>query len=95
MMEMVQYLQSQYEVIQLLFSGGRQTLTLRLPVCRLSSVLWSEKELHDAAKKNNTEKLQELIQKGVDVKARNKVRNLSHGYFNSSGGAKVHQLITS
>lgn len=36
-------------------------------------VLVSEKELHDAAKRNDSEKLKELIRKGVDVKAKNKV----------------------
>lgn len=36
-------------------------------------MLWSEKEFHDAAKRNDTGKMQELIKKGVDVKAKNKV----------------------
>lgn len=36
-------------------------------------VLWSEKELHDAAKRNDTEKIEELVKRGVDVKAKSKV----------------------
>ena len=36
-------------------------------------MLWSEKEFHDAAKRNDPEKMQELIKKGVDVQAKNKV----------------------
>lgn len=36
-------------------------------------MLWSEKEFHDAAKKNDTEKMLELIQRGVNVRAKNKV----------------------
>ena len=44
------------------------------------TVLLSEKELHDAAKRNDTEKIQELIKKGVDVKAKNKVSLLKDLY---------------
>ena len=40
--------------------------------------MWSEKELHDAAKRNHIEKIQELIKKGVDVKAKDKVSLLKH-----------------
>jgi len=47
---------------------------ITLFVCHL--VLWSEKELHDAAKRNDLDRMQELIRKGVDVKAKNKVRLL-------------------
>lgn len=36
-------------------------------------MLWSEREFHDAVKKNDTEKMQELIHKGVEVKVKNKV----------------------
>ena len=42
------------------------------------TVMWSEKELHDAAKRNHIEKIQELIKKGVDVKAKDKVSLLKH-----------------
>lgn len=37
-------------------------------------VLCSEKEFHDAAKRNDTERMQELIRRGVDIKVKNKVR---------------------
>lgn len=47
----------------------------------LISVLWSEKEFHDAAKRNDTWKMQELIKKGVDVNAKNKVSMLKHRLF--------------
>ena len=36
-------------------------------------VLLSEKALHDAAKRNEAEKMQELIRMGVNVRAKNKV----------------------
>lgn len=36
-------------------------------------LLRSEKELHDAAKRNDTAKIEELIKRGVDVKAKSKV----------------------
>lgn len=49
-------------------------LTHKILSClSLLTVLWSEKEFHDAAKRNDTEKMQELMKKGVDVKAKNKV----------------------
>lgn len=38
------------------------------------AVLRSEKEFHDAAKRNDTDKMQELIGRGMDVKVKNKVR---------------------
>lgn len=44
-----------------------------LPCLSFLTVLWSEKEFHDAAKRNDTGRMQELIKKGVDVKAKNKV----------------------
>ncbi len=37
-------------------------------------VLRSEKEFHDAAKRNDTERMQELIRRGVDIRVKNKVR---------------------
>uniref|UniRef100_A0A3B3ZF57 Death domain-containing protein n=1 Tax=Periophthalmus magnuspinnatus TaxID=409849 RepID=A0A3B3ZF57_9GOBI len=36
-------------------------------------LLCSEKQFHDAAKRNDTKKMEELIKKGVDPKAKNKV----------------------
>lgn len=55
------------------------TFTLEIPPClSFLSVLWSEKEFHDAAKRNDTEKMQELIKKGVNVKAKNKVSPLKN-----------------
>ena len=36
-------------------------------------VLLSEKALHDASKRNDVEKMQELIRMGVNVRAKNKV----------------------
>lgn len=45
------------------------------------TVLWSEKELHDAARRNDTGKMQELIKKGVNVKAKNKVNPLLDYHF--------------
>jgi hypothetical protein len=39
----------------------------------LFTVLRSEKEFHDAAKRNDTDKMRELMKKGVDIKANNKV----------------------
>lgn len=39
-----------------------------------SLVLCSEQEFHDAVKRNDTVKMQELIRRGVDIKIKNKVR---------------------
>lgn len=46
-----------------------------LPHVTLScvSVLCSEKEFHDAAKHNDTARMEELIRRGVDIKAKNNV----------------------
>lgn len=38
-----------------------------------AAVLHSEKEFHDAAKHNDTARMEELIRRGVDVKAKNHV----------------------
>lgn len=48
------------------------------------TVLWSEKEFHGAAKRNDLEKMQELIKKGVDIKAKNKVSLLLDKYAHFS-----------
>lgn len=38
-----------------------------------AAVLHSEKEFHDAAKRNDTARMEELIKRGVDVKAKTNV----------------------
>lgn len=38
-----------------------------------AAVLHSEKEFHDAAKRNDTARMEELIKRGVDIKAKNNV----------------------
>lgn len=43
-----------------------------------AAVLHSEKEFHDAAKRNDTARMEELIRRGVDIKAKN---NVSPGFF--------------
>jgi len=43
-----------------------------------AAVLHSEKEFHDAAKRNDTARMEELIRRGVDIKAKNSV---SPGFF--------------
>lgn len=61
-------------------STPAQIWRLRFFLC-LISVLWSEKDFHDAARRNDTWKMQELIKKGVDVNAKNKVSMLKHRLF--------------
>lgn len=41
-------------------------------------MLQSEKEFHDAAKRNDTARMEELIRREVDIKAKN---NVSPGFF--------------
>lgn len=36
-------------------------------------MLHSEKEFHDAAKRNDTARMEELIKRGVDIRAKNNV----------------------
>lgn len=67
-------------------------LTLYVPPY-LPTVLWSEKEFHDAAKRNDTGRMQELIKKGVDVKAKNKVSFPIDKYVHSSGDLPVSALL--
>ena len=48
---------------------------MRVCVCVFVPVLRSEKEFHDAAKRNDTDRMLELMKKGVNIKAKNKVRH--------------------
>lgn len=43
-----------------------------------AAVLHSEKEFHDAAKRNDVARMEELIRRGVDIKAKT---NVSPGLF--------------
>ncbi|CAJ1048588.1 hypothetical protein L3Q82_009138 [Xyrichtys novacula] len=56
-------------------------------------LLVSEKELHDAAKRNDTEKLLELIRKGVDAKAKNKVDRKALHWAAGAGNEQALRLL--
>uniref|UniRef100_A0A8B9LQX8 Ankyrin repeat and death domain containing 1A n=1 Tax=Astyanax mexicanus TaxID=7994 RepID=A0A8B9LQX8_ASTMX len=56
-------------------------------------MLRSEKELHDAAKRNDTEKMQELIRKGVDPKAKNKMDRKALHWAAGAGSVDALRLL--
>uniref|UniRef100_A0A667X7T9 Ankyrin repeat and death domain containing 1A n=1 Tax=Myripristis murdjan TaxID=586833 RepID=A0A667X7T9_9TELE len=56
-------------------------------------MLWSEKEFHDAAKRNDTGKMQELIKKGVDVKAKNKMDRKALHWAAGTGNEQAVRLL--
>nr|XP_019935272.1 PREDICTED: ankyrin repeat and death domain-containing protein 1A [Paralichthys olivaceus] len=56
-------------------------------------LLWSEKEFHDAVKINNTGKMQELIKKGVDIKAKNKVDRKALHWAAGAGNEQALRLL--
>ncbi|XP_026150265.1 ankyrin repeat and death domain-containing protein 1A isoform X4 [Mastacembelus armatus] len=56
-------------------------------------LLWSEKEFHDAAKRNDMGKMQELIKKGVDVKAKNKIERKALHWAAGAGSEQALRLL--
>uniref|UniRef100_A0A8C2WED9 Ankyrin repeat and death domain containing 1A n=1 Tax=Cyclopterus lumpus TaxID=8103 RepID=A0A8C2WED9_CYCLU len=56
-------------------------------------LLWSEKEFHDAAKRNEPDKMQELIRKGVDVKAKNKLNRKALHWAAGAGNEQALRLL--
>ncbi|XP_035009311.2 ankyrin repeat and death domain-containing protein 1A isoform X4 [Hippoglossus stenolepis] len=56
-------------------------------------LLLSEKEFHDAVKINNTGKMQELIKKGVDIKAKNKVDRKALHWAAGAGNEQALRLL--
>ncbi|XP_062418062.1 ankyrin repeat and death domain-containing protein 1A isoform X2 [Pungitius pungitius] len=56
-------------------------------------LLWSEKEFHDAAKRNDPERMRELIQKGVDVKAKNKTDRKALHWAAGAGNEQALRLL--
>ncbi|XP_069034080.1 ankyrin repeat and death domain-containing protein 1A isoform X5 [Embiotoca jacksoni] len=56
-------------------------------------LLWSEKELHDAAKRNDAERLHELLLKGVDVKAKNKIERKALHWAAGAGSEQTLRLL--
>ncbi|KAA8592013.1 hypothetical protein FQN60_017387 [Etheostoma spectabile] len=56
-------------------------------------LLWSEKEFHDAAKRNDPEKMQELIKKGVDVQAKNKIDRKALHWAAGAGNEQAVRLL--
>ncbi|XP_013768754.1 ankyrin repeat and death domain-containing protein 1A [Pundamilia nyererei] len=56
-------------------------------------LLWSEKDFHDAAKRNDTWKMQELIKKGVDVNAKNKVGRKALHWAAGAGNEQALRLL--
>uniref|UniRef100_A0A3P9CKN1 Ankyrin repeat and death domain containing 1A n=1 Tax=Maylandia zebra TaxID=106582 RepID=A0A3P9CKN1_9CICH len=57
------------------------------------TLLWSEKDFHDAAKRNDTWKMQELIKKGVDVNAKNKVSRKALHWAAGAGNEQALRLL--
>ncbi|KAM7423537.1 hypothetical protein PAMA_000066 [Pampus argenteus] len=56
-------------------------------------LLRSEKEFHDAAKRNDTGKMQELIKKGVNVKAKNKIERKALHWAAGAGNEQALRLV--
>uniref|UniRef100_A0AAQ4QMH3 Death domain-containing protein n=1 Tax=Gasterosteus aculeatus aculeatus TaxID=481459 RepID=A0AAQ4QMH3_GASAC len=56
-------------------------------------LLWSEKEFHDAAKRNDPERMQELIEKGVDVKAKSKMDRKALHWAAGAGNEQALRLL--
>uniref|UniRef100_A0A8C4Z0J1 Ankyrin repeat and death domain containing 1A n=1 Tax=Gadus morhua TaxID=8049 RepID=A0A8C4Z0J1_GADMO len=56
-------------------------------------VLLSEKALHDAAKRNEVEKMQELIRMGVNVRAKNKVERKALHWAAGAGNEEAVRLL--
>lgn len=52
-----------------------------------AAVLHSEKEFHDAAKRNDTARMEELIKRGVDIRAKNNV-SLRFSHLQAAGSAE-------
>uniref|UniRef100_A0A8C7QTS2 Ankyrin repeat and death domain containing 1A n=1 Tax=Oncorhynchus mykiss TaxID=8022 RepID=A0A8C7QTS2_ONCMY len=56
-------------------------------------LLRSEKEFHDAAKRNDTDKMRELMKKGVDIKAKNKVSRTALHWAAGAGNEQALRLL--
>lgn len=56
-------------------------------------LLCSEKEFHDAAKRNDTERMQELIRRGVDIKVKNKMDRKALHWAAGAGSEQAVRLL--
>uniref|UniRef100_A0A671Q0Z6 Ankyrin repeat and death domain-containing protein 1A-like n=1 Tax=Sinocyclocheilus anshuiensis TaxID=1608454 RepID=A0A671Q0Z6_9TELE len=56
-------------------------------------LLRSEKEFHDAAKRNDTERMQELIRRGVDIKVKNKMDRKALHWAAGAGSEQAVRLL--
>ncbi|KAK1890781.1 Ankyrin repeat and death domain containing protein 1A [Dissostichus eleginoides] len=56
-------------------------------------LLCSEKEFHDAARRNDTGKMQELIKKGVNVKAKNKIDRKALHWAAGAGSERALRML--
>ncbi|XP_010774753.1 ankyrin repeat and death domain-containing protein 1A-like [Notothenia coriiceps] len=79
--------------VLLLFAALKHPLISLLPYLSLLTVLCSEKEFHDAARRNDTGKMQELIKKGVNVKAKNKIDRKALHWAAGAGSEQALQML--
>ncbi|XP_056203810.1 ankyrin repeat and death domain-containing protein 1A isoform X4 [Falco biarmicus] len=57
------------------------------------SLLHSEKEFHDAAKRNDTARMEELIRRGVDIKAKNNIDRTALHWAAGAGHVDAVRLL--
>ncbi|XP_002200002.2 ATP-dependent clpX-like chaperone, mitochondrial isoform X1 [Taeniopygia guttata] len=57
------------------------------------SLLQSEKEFHDAAKRNDTARMEELIRRGVDIKAKNNAERTALHWAAGAGSVDAVRLL--